>query len=285
MYRAAVMAGRRETADVAGKVVVVTGAGSGIGRATALLFGGLGASVHAVDVDEGRVEATRRELEGRGGRAAAHVVDCSEPAAVEALAEEVFRRERAVDVLHNNAGIGHAGRVEDTTLEDWQRVIAVNLMGVVHGVHSFVPRMLRQGRRAHVVNTASLAGLVPTAELVPYSTSKAGVVGLSEALDAELAPRGIRVTALCPGIIDTGIVAAATMRGDMADRHERLTDFYRSRGASAEGVAEAALDAVRRHRVIQPAPRWQVVPPWLLKRLAPRASQVVARTLPRVLGR
>jgi short-subunit dehydrogenase len=145
--------------------------------------------------------------------------------------------------------------------------------------------MLRQGRPAHVVNTASMAGLVASAELAPYCASKFGVVGLSEALNAELAPKGIHVTALCPGIIDTDIVRTATYRGEMAARADRVREFYRSRGAPPEVVAEAALRAIRKRRLIQPAPYSHVLPPWILKRVSPRASQVVSRAIPRLVRR
>src|SRR5918999_4572306 len=133
--------------DFSGRVAVVTGAGSGIGRSTALLLARLGATVHAADLDEQAVAAVVAEIEAAGGRGTAHVTDVTDPASVEALAERVFEAHGAVDVLHNNAGVGHAGPVEETTLDEWNRVLSVNLMGVVHGVHCFVPRMLRQGGR------------------------------------------------------------------------------------------------------------------------------------------
>ena len=142
-------------------------------------------------------------------------------------------------------------------------------MGVVHGVHAFLPRLLAQGRPAHIVNTASMAGLVPSAGLVPYTTSKFAVVGLSESLDLEVAPRGIRVTALCPGMINTDIVRASPMRGEWDARHDRLTNLYATRGTSPDVVAAAALAAVARGRVIAPTPRYQVLPAWLLQRYAP----------------
>src|SRR3954464_4576172 len=134
-------------ANFAGKVVVVTGAGSGIGRATARRFSRMGARVHVADIDPNSASQTAAEL----GDAVAHTVDCSDPQAVEAFADAVFAEGRGVDVLHNNAGIGHAGDVEQTTMEDWQRVIGVNLLGVAFGVQAFVPRMLEQGRPATVV--------------------------------------------------------------------------------------------------------------------------------------
>ncbi len=266
---------------------MVTGAGSGIGRATALLFARLGAKVHVSDLDGDAAGVVRGEIEaaaGPGG-ATAHAVDVTDPAAVEALAERVFAEDGAVDVLHNNAGIGHAGRVEDTTLEDWQRVLGVNLMGTVHGVHFFVPRMLRQGRPAHVVNTASGLGLLASAQMAPYTVSKFGVVGLSEALNAELSPQGIRVTAVCPGIIDTAITKTAVMRGELAGRTHTMQDFYRRRGASPETVAEAVVDAIRKGTLIRTVPRSHVDPGWILKRISPRASQVLSRRLPELVTR
>src|SRR4051794_25020501 len=141
-----------------GKVVVVTGAGSGIGRATALMFAGRGARLHLADVDEEAGGAVQAEIERRGGLASAHTVDCSDPQAVAAFAERVFAADGRVDVLHNNAGIGHAGDIEATTADDWRRVIGVNLLGVAYGVQAFAPRILAQGASARIVNTASAAG-------------------------------------------------------------------------------------------------------------------------------
>src|SRR5439155_24363254 len=132
----------------------------------------------------------------------------------------------AVDVLQNNAGIGHAGDIEHTTVDDWRRVIEVSLLGVAYGVAAFVPRMLRQGRGAHIVNTASGLGLMPAARMAPYCASKFGVVGMSEALNAELAPRGIHVTALCPGVINTGIGPASVLRRSMAARQAQPLEHY-----------------------------------------------------------
>jgi NAD(P)-dependent dehydrogenase (short-subunit alcohol dehydrogenase family) len=272
-------------AEFSGRIMVITGAGSGIGRATALLFARLGAKVHASDLDTNSVEHVRAEIEAGGGTAVAHPLDVTDADAVEAFAERVFAAEGGVDILHNNAGIGHTATVEDTMLEDWRRVIEVNLMGTIHGVHAFVPRMLRQGRPAHVVNTASMAGLVASAELAPYSTSKFAVVGLSEALNAELAPKGIHVTALCPGIIDTEIVRTATYRGEIAQHAQRVQQFYRDRGASPDVVARAVAQAVRKKRLIQPTPYSHVMPAWILHRVSPRASQVVSRLMPRLARR
>jgi NAD(P)-dependent dehydrogenase (short-subunit alcohol dehydrogenase family) len=261
-------------------VAVVTGAGSGIGRATARLLAQLGAKVHCADLDAESAEHVARDI----GTAVAHRLDVSDAAAVEALAARVFDQDGAVDILHNNAGIGHAGDVEHTTTEDWRRVIEVNLLGVAYGVAAFVPRMLRQGRGAHIVNTASGLGLMPAAQMAPYCASKFGVVGMSEALNAELAPRGIHVTALCPGIIDTGIGATSIMRGGMAARQERAVDFYRMQGAPPEAVAAAAVEAIRKRKLIQPVPAKHVAPGWLLHRISPRIQQSQARKLAEMLS-
>jgi NAD(P)-dependent dehydrogenase (short-subunit alcohol dehydrogenase family) len=266
--------------DYAGKIVVVTGAGSGIGRATAHLFGRLGARVHVADIDGESASAVAEEI----GDAVAHTVDCSDSAAVEAFAERVFAEGRGVDVLHNNAGIGHAGDIEQTTMDDWRRVIEVNLLGVAYGIQAFVPRMMDQGRRATIVNTASAAGLIGVPQMAPYCASKHGVVGLTEALDAELKEHGIRVCAVCPGIIDTPIVEKATLRGEPAERREAAMDYYRRRGASPEDVAEAVFDAVSNGKVIRTVPRAEVGIPWAMRRLSPRVAGVVIRRLAGVLG-
>ena len=270
--------------DVVGRVAVVTGGGSGIGRAIALKLGRGGAFVHVADVDAERATAVAGEVAAAGGRARAHVVDVTDAEAVEGLAAAAFEDGAGVDLVFNNAGVGHAGFVVDTPLADWRRIVEVNLMGVVHGVHAFLPRLLAQGRPAHIVNTASMAGLVPSAGLVPYTTSKFAVVGLSESLDLEVAPSGIRVTALCPGMIDTDIVRASPMRGEWDARHDRLTNLYATRGTSPDVVAAAALAAVARGRVIAPTPRYQVLPAWLLQRYAPPLGRALSKVTVRMLG-
>ena len=262
---------------------MVTGAGSGIGRASARRLAVLGAKVHAVDLRADAAASIAEEIAAAGGRAEHAALDVADAAAVEELAERVFATDAAVDVLHNNAGIGHAGKIDETELDDWRRVLGVNLLGTVHGVHAFVPRMLRQGRPAHVVNTASMLGLFASADLAPYTASKFGVVGLSLALNAELASRGVRVTALCPGVIATPIVGAAIMRGEYVGRAAAASDFYRRRGASPEAVAEAVVEVLGSRAPIRTVPRWQVAPLWLVNRLSPRAGQALARWLPELM--
>jgi len=271
--------------NLAGKIAVVTGGGSGIGRSTARALARCGAKVHVADIDGAAAEETVREIDAGGARALGHVLDVSDPDAVEAFAAAVFEAEGGVDILHNNAGIGHGGNIESTTIEDWQRVIGVNLLGVAYGVQAFVPRMLKQGRPATVVNTASMAGIVPAAKLAPYCASKYGVVGLTESLNAELSKRGVNFIAICPGIIDTQIVATGIMRGETAESHDKIKRFYERRGASPDEVADAVLSAIDKHRLIVPAPRRQVTAPYLLHRLSPRLAQPVARKAERIASR
>lgn len=272
--------------DLTGKVAVVTGAGSGIGRSTAILLARHGAKVHAADVNSERVRAVVAEIEAAGGSAESHTLDVSDPDAVENFAAKVFEIDGAVDVLHNNAGIGHAGGVEASKPEDWRRIIDVNLLGVAYGVQAFVPRMLQQGRPASVVNTASQLGLMPSANTAPYCASKYGVVGLSEALNAEVSKRGIHVSAICPGIIDTAIVANSTVRGEeMQGMHENLVGFYSKHGASPDEVAEAVLRAIEKRTMIVPVPKRQVLALYLLHRISPRLMQPIARNMAKLLGR
>jgi len=276
------MAKSRSFAD---NVCVVTGAGSGIGRSLALELGARGAIVELSDIDPARAEAVATELTGAGARATGSQLDVTDAGAVAAYAERVFAEHGHVDLLCNNAGIGHAGPVAETPLEDWRRVIEVNLMGVVHGVSAFVPRMVAAGRPAHIINTASLAGLVATANMAPYSATKFAVVGMSEAMSLELESKNIGVTALCPGFIDTDIVNTSTMRGEMAERQEGFKRFYSTRGTSPDVVARQALDTVGGRGGITPTPRHQVTPAWLMARYAPPLSRAVSRMTIKRLGR
>lgn len=257
--------------ELAGSVAVVTGAGSGIGRASARALADQGARVHVVDIDAQRSADVASEIVRSGGSAFAHVADCSDSEAVRTLAAEVLAAEDGrVDVLHLNAGIGHAGKVEDITLEQWRRVIEVNLWSAVLGLHCFVPSMIER-RRGHVVITASGLGLIPAAGVSPYATTKFGLAGLAQSLDAELRSKGVRVTALCPGVVDTDIIRASEFSGDARAERLEAAKFFARRGAAPERVADDILSALRRPRPIVVSPRSHVLPAWILYRIAPGA--------------
>jgi len=225
-------------------VVVVTGAGSGIGRAIALAFAARGARLHLTDLKPERLAETATAVQSRGGVAVTHVVDSRAPEQVEALAAAVFAQEGAVDVLCNNAGVGHSGRAHELPLATWREVIETNLMGPVHGVVAFLPRMLAQSRPSHIVNTASVAGLIGMPGMAAYCASKFGVVGMTEALAVELAPEKVRMHAVCPGVINTNIVRDSRMLPMGAVDMEGAIGFYERHGASPEQVARDVLRAV-----------------------------------------
>jgi NAD(P)-dependent dehydrogenase (short-subunit alcohol dehydrogenase family) len=257
--------------DLVGKLALVTGAGSGIGRATAALFAARGARLVVVDVDAARVEKVRSEL---GARCVlAKRVDVSQRAEMGALADEVHGKLGVLDVLVNNAGVGHAGGVLETPLTDWDWVLGINLGGVVHGCHFFVPRMVERGEGGHVVNVASTFGLVAPGGVAPYCTSKFAVVGLSESLRAEVEPHGIGVSAICPGLIATDIIE----RGRFTDESMRpgVASHFARRGASPDKVAHAIANAILGDRAVVPvgADAWLA---YLGKRAAPRLSGWVA---------
>lgn len=265
-----------------GAVAVVSGAGSGIGRASALSLARRGAHVHVTDVNAARADVVAAELREAGGTAVSHALDVTDADAVSALAQAVLASEGHVDVLHNNAGIAHGGPIEEVDVALWRRIIDVNLLGVIHGVHSFLPGMLARGE-GHILNTASMLGLVGAAGLVPYATTKHALVGLSESLNAEVSPRGVHVTAICPGMINTRLYRDATLHGPMADSRDHALRLHDRFGAKPEAVGEAVVRAVLRPSVIRTVPRHQVLPVWALRRLSPRAAQPIARSFSRIM--
>jgi NAD(P)-dependent dehydrogenase (short-subunit alcohol dehydrogenase family) len=244
--------------DLAGKVAVVTGAASGLGRALALRCAAERMRLVLADVDERELEATARAA-GEGGVDPLCVkCDVSRPEAVDALAERTYERLGSADLLFNNAGVATAGPAWTATLEDWRWVLGVNLMGVIHGIRSFVPRMLRRGTEAHVVNTASASGLLSVPGQAVYCVSKHAVVTLSECLhhDLRAASAPVGVSVLCPAYFPTGIADSARNRpADLAAANplagqyeERMRRAVRSGKLSADDVAAAAVDAVKAGR-------------------------------------
>jgi len=230
---------------IAGARALVTGAGSGIGKATALRMARTAQQLIAVDIDGEAAEATARETGG-----AAYTCDVSDAAAMTALAEQVESDLGPVDVLVNNAGVGVAGPFLENSLEDWRWLRGVNLDGVVHGCHEFGRRMTERGR-GHVVNVASGAGYTPQAYLATYCATKAAVISLSQCLRADWAKRGVGVSVICPGLINTPIPSHAKMVGPMAGKAQRAQRAFRF-GHSPDLVAKAIVSAVERNREIVP---------------------------------
>lgn len=252
------------------KVAVVTGAGSGIGASIARLLAEKGARVHCADLDGGAAGEVASGLD----RGMAHACDVTDAQAVQALADTVFAADGRVDFLFNNAGIATAGRIGDTTLADWRKVIDVNVMGVVNGLHAFLPRMREQGS-GHIANTASAAGLVAVPRLGAYCATKHAVVGLSQSLASEVRDEGLYVTILCPGIINTPIVKRAVARGDAEQGVAHAADYYARKGASPDKVAADLLSDMRRKKLFCVTPRAEVGAAWLSQRLSPRLAALI----------
>ncbi len=213
-----------------GRVAVVTGAGSGIGRGLAAKFAAEGMRVVLADVEPAALEEAERELSAGGAEVLAVRTDVSKAEQVQALADRTIERFGAVHIVCNNAGVGGGGLSWEMPFEDWQWVMGVNFWGVVHGIRAFVPVMIKGGDEGHIVNTASLAGLFPGAGNASYTASKFAVVGLSEVLHYELMitqNTRIGVSVLCPGAVDTKIIDA--MRNHPSRRDE----------PPAEGTPEA----------------------------------------------
>src|SRR5213596_3308077 len=191
--------------ELRGRTAVVTGGASGIGRALIQRFAREGANVVVADLDDAGMAAVAGEAQALGVKALAVRTDVADLAQVQALAARAFEAFGAVHVLCNNAGVAMWGGLESATHRDWQWVLGVNLWGVIHGVEAFVPRMIAQKEPGHIVNTASMAGLIASQGLGVYNTSKYAVVGLSETLHKDLRPHGIGVSILCPMGVSTNI--------------------------------------------------------------------------------
>jgi NAD(P)-dependent dehydrogenase (short-subunit alcohol dehydrogenase family) len=274
--------------DLRGKTALVTGSGSGIGRATALELARRGADLFLCDVAEEGLAETARTVEALGRKAHARRVDVAQPEQMRAFADFVHGHVEAVDILMNNAGVGLGAGLLDTTLEDWNWIVGINLMGVVHGLHFFVPRMVAGGRGGHVVNVSSAAGFVASEPLTAYAATKFAVLGLSEAIASELRRHGIGVTAVCPGIINTPITRSSRMRGPgaTAENRQRMVELYQWRNYGPERVARNILRAIQRNRLVAPISpeawamywlkRWA---PWAMRWLNRVAADRVAREM------
>ncbi|HEX5267351.1 MAG TPA: SDR family NAD(P)-dependent oxidoreductase [Acidimicrobiales bacterium] len=264
----------RSRVAVGGALALVTGAGSGIGRATALELSRRGARVLIADIDD---VAAKESAEQCGGGAAAYQLDVADGPAFAALADRVSREHGTVDILVNNAGVGASGPFLDTAPADWDWIIGINLMGVINGCRAFGPAMVER-RTGHVVNVASGLGYTPTATESAYVTTKAGVIALSRCLRADWQATNVGVSVICPGVINTAIISRTRFLGPNAspDRVERTERLFR-RGHSPDQVARAIVGAVERDRPLVPV-GWESKLGWVAHRLGPlRLSDAMAR--------
>ena len=272
-----------DLSSLRGKTVLVTGAASGIGLETALAFAGRDADLVICDVDEAGLAAAAERIASVGsGSVLARRVDVSSADEMRAFADEVHQRVEAIDVLMNNAGVAIGGPFLSTSLEDWNWILGINTLGVVHGCHFFIPKMVERGKGGHVINLSSAAGYTASSLLTAYNATKFSVLGLSEALWEELHPHSIGVTAVCPGLIDTPITRNSRLVGEMdkPERREDMVEGYKRRGYKPDRVARNILKAVEKNRLVAPiSPEaWALYyvkryAPWLLRRLSLIMSQ------------
>src|SRR4051794_22421229 len=233
---------------VAGKRVLITGAASGIGRATAIASARKGAEVFLTDINDAPLQAVAEEIGAAVGYAKA--LDVSDHAAVASMADEIHAAHGSLDVVMNVAGIAIWGSLETLSHDQWRRVVDVNLMGPIHVLECFVPKMIEAGRGGHIVNVSSAAGLFGLPWHAPYSAAKFGLRGVSEVLRFDLRRHDIGVSLVCPGGVDTGLVGTLKIAGVDRDspRVRKMSKRFQSHARTPESAAEAILTGIRKNR-------------------------------------
>jgi NAD(P)-dependent dehydrogenase (short-subunit alcohol dehydrogenase family) len=232
----------QKAGQIAGQVAFITGGASGIGLGIARAFGAAGARIAIADIEQAALDRATRDLAQSGIEALGVRLDVTDRAAFAAARDEVLRAFGAVHLLFNNAGVNVAGPIDQVSFADWDWVLSVNLGGVINGVMTFLPELKRHPGRAHVVNTASVGGLVGMRNLSIYNTSKFGVVGLSEAMRADLAASGVGVSVLCPGIVATALGTSERNRpGRAAVANAPPTEAAPAGAPAAAGMSPDAL--------------------------------------------
>lgn len=262
-----------------GAVAIVTGGASGIGRALGETLARRGASVVLADRQLTVAQEVASGIQESGGTASAAELDVTNFSAVDQLVQETAQAQGRLDYMFNNAGIAIGGEASLYSIDDWKAVLDVNLYGVVNGVQAAYPIMIRQGY-GHIVNTASMAGLLPMPMGVSYATTKHAVVGLSKSLRIEAAQHGIRVSAFCPGVIRTPILQGGKYGKRLQPISKQLEDkiLERSRPLDPASFAAKALDALARNSAIIIIPGWWRIF-WWMSRLSPSlVSSLSART-------
>jgi NAD(P)-dependent dehydrogenase (short-subunit alcohol dehydrogenase family) len=262
--------------SVSGKVAFVTGGASGIGAALSTKLVDEGAEVWIADRQVGSAQELAQRLNGGGAKAHAIELDVRSYPSFERAVAEAVQQSGRIDYLFNNAGIGVGGEIDSYTLDDWNDVFDVNLRGVAHGIQAVYPIMIRQ-HSGHIVNTASMAGLVASPGMASYTATKHAVVGISKALRVEAERHGVQVSVFCPGVIRTPLMTGGKYGRFNGVSDEELLKFgERLRPMAPEMFAERALRAVLRGDAIIVVPAWWKAL-WYLERLSPALSMQVAK--------
>jgi NAD(P)-dependent dehydrogenase (short-subunit alcohol dehydrogenase family) len=257
--------------NIEGKTALVTGAGSGIGRATALALADAGLRVAVSDIDAESAGDTAETIRSGGQEAQAFTLDVSIPEQLEEVADRIKQSMGSPSILVNNAGIAVGGYFLDCSEESWHRIISINLMGVIHCCRVFVPLMVDSGQPGHVVNISSMLGYTGARGASAYCATKFGVLGFSESLRAEMAEHDVGVSTICPGMVRTNIINNGILESqeyDVEEKRAAIDALYERRNYSPDRVAKAIIGSIRRNRAVAP-----VTPEaWLayyLKRWAP----------------
>lgn len=235
--------------DLKDKRVLVTGAGAGIGRGVALAFAKAGSMLLLADIDQASLDLVAEEVEASGAHCRTYLVDVSSQDDVERFAAEIDESLGGVDILVNNAGVCVVADILDTTPDDWEWLMGVNLWGAIYTTRCFLPGMIER-REGHIVNISSGAGLFGLAALGAYCTTKFALVGLSEALVQEVREHNIGVTTVCPGATDTPILGNMRFRGYSREKMERFAGFFVKRGTPTERIGERITAGVLRNRPV-----------------------------------
>ena len=270
--------------EIAGCKALVTGAASGIGKATALALAERGARLFITDINPRGLEETRREIEERGGEVCLSLpLDVSDYRAVRRMADEIHAGFGSLDILANVAGVALFSQVEDMTHEQWERIVGVNLWGPYHAIECFVPEMVRAGRGGHLLSVSSTAGVIGLPWHVAYAGTKHALVGSSEVLRHDLRKHGIGVTVVLPGAVDTGLVHTVVINADET-ACERGRKLFSRHAAPPEKVAGLIVSAIERNRfMVFTSPEVKLL--YLLKRFVPSAYDLVMRCMTWILDR
>ena len=253
--------------DLRGKTAVITGAASGIGRGLALALAKERCTILMADINEAGLKQTSEMVRESGGSGEAFLCDVSKLDDVMRMADHCFDSWRKVDILINNAGVASTGFMGDIPMKDWEWIVSINFWGVVYGCHAFVPRMKKQGC-GYIVNMASAAGIVSSAEMAPYNATKAAVISLTETLKSELAPHNIGVTVICPTFIKTNLMEKMRFT-DEFQRQCSTTGVDNARW-TPEMIAGLVIDAVKTDKMyVVPQVAAKIF--WISKRISPSA--------------